>query len=60
MITIFGSLKMTEQQIMGLVVVIVSVVLIATMIPIWMSLRANMKEMRRLIEEIHSEENEDA
>ncbi len=60
MITIFGSLKMTEQQIMGLVIVIGSVVLIATVIPIWMSLRANMKEMRRLIEEIHSEENEDA
>ena len=51
---------MTEQQIMGLVIVIGSVVLIATVIPIWMSLRANMKEMRRLIEEIHSEENEDA
>ena len=50
---------MTEQQIMGLVVVVGSVVLVATMIPIWMSLRANMKEIRRLIDEIHNEENED-
>ena len=51
---------MPEQQIMGLVVVIGSVVLLTAMIPIWMSLRTNMKEMRRLIDEMHNEENEDA
>jgi len=54
---------MTEQQIMGLVVVVGSVVLLATMIPIWMGLRANMKELHMLIrlrDELRNKENEDA
>ena len=51
---------MTNEQIAATCILIMCVVVFAISIPLFMKLRANMKEMRRLIDEMHNEENEDA